>query len=76
MFVYCINFQTGPRKRHFLSKCKQHCLKKSSQSLRVLTTEATNGSSTGVISRGHKVVGYWLLGCCGMVAGSVVIGMY
>ena len=62
--------------KRFLSKCKQHHLKKSYQSFRVLTTEATNGSSAGVISRGHKVVGYWLLGCCGMVAGSVVIGMY
>lgn len=33
-----------------------------------------NGAGAGVARR-HRVVGYWLAGCCGMVAGSVVIGM-
>ena len=28
----------------------------------------------GNVSRQHRIVGYWLAGCCGMIAGSVLIG--
>lgn len=31
-------------------------------------------NTTEVSDKGRKVVGYWLLGCSGMVAGAVVIG--
>lgn len=37
-------------------------------------TRGIHGNGTETVSRGHRIVGYWLLGCCGMVAGSVVIG--
>ena len=39
---------------------------------RSLTSGQVGG--TGGVVRGHKIVGYWLMGCCGMVVGSVVIG--
>ena len=41
---------------------------------RPLATGSGGKVSSASIARGHKVVGYWLAGCCGMVAGSVVIG--
>ena len=40
--------------------------------LRYLTTSQAVGG--GGVARQHKIVGYWLMGCCGMIVGSVVIG--
>ena len=44
--------------------------------LRWSSTESGMTASSAVTPRTQRIVGYWLMGCCVMVAGSVVIGQY
>lgn len=54
------------------------CAQKSSpasrylQAVRPVVRNCT--SSTAVSQKSHKTIGYWLLGCSGMVFGAVVLG--
>ena len=33
-----------------------------------------NSAAEGLSHRQRKIIGGWLLGCCGMVAGAVILG--
>ena len=53
-----------------------HVLSPATRLGRVCRRLVTTGASIegGAMGRGQRVVAYWLLGCCGMTAGAVVLG--